>query len=464
MKPLLFWTEEVKKIIWDPFWWILIMAFILYVPFLRMWWWVFLPFFLFEQLKELYLWWLNWDFNYANKKWMVLEMVPPKQILTPVKAMEDIFSVLWPVLYSPPNFREIWCDGIMEHGDDWCSWEIVSLEGKIHFYVRINVSYRPAFEVAIYNHYPEIEIKEVPDFVNLFPPTVPNEEWDAYGEDWDFRREAGYPIKTYEKFFEPQGEKIQAEEKRMDPIISLLEAMTRVGKDEYYWTQFITSSVTDADEPDWKKEAQGIVAKIAKRPEKKKTTFFEDLFFSLKELALGPQQEGSGEKASYEWLPQQKEESGDRELLLTPGERDIVTAIEGKLSKPVFRTTVRGIYVAKRESWSNANKTLLRSYLPHFSSPNLNSLSFSPLTRPKIHYFMRQRRAFIRARKIFKNAVLRFPPLFPERSSEHLNPILNTEEMATLYHFPVRLSGMLAPSSEQIQSKKAGPPANLPIE
>lgn len=67
----------------------------------------------------------------------------------------------------------------------------------------------------------------------------------------------------------------------------------------------------------------------------------------------------------------------------------------------------------------------------------------------------------MRARKMFRMAVLRFPPMYPDRHS--LCPILSTEEMATLWHFPLRVSGMVTPTMGKIESKKVGPPANLPI-
>ena len=77
----LFWWEWVRKIIWDPFWWLILFAIILWVPFLRVWWWVVFPWMLMAQLKTVYIWWLNWDFDYATKrKWVVLEVVPPKEI------------------------------------------------------------------------------------------------------------------------------------------------------------------------------------------------------------------------------------------------------------------------------------------------------------------------------------------------------------------------------------------------
>ena len=65
-----------------------------------------------------------------------------------------------------------------------------------------------------------------------------------------------------------------AEEKRIDPIIALLEAMSKLGPGEHYWMQFTTVPIGDADK-EWKEEGQKIINKIAGRPEKKETTFFE---------------------------------------------------------------------------------------------------------------------------------------------------------------------------------------------
>jgi hypothetical protein len=182
------------------------------------------------------------------------------------------------------------------------------------------------------------------------------------------------------------------------------------------------------------------------------------------QLILGPKKEGSGDGAKYSWVPLEKDEETDElKVSLTPGEREVLTEIERKMSKPIFRTTIRGVYVAKRENWKSPNRIILRSYTAHFKTENMNQLAFQGATRPRIHYFWRKRRVFIRARKMFKNAVLRFPPLFPKRMSGDLNPLLSTEEMATLYHFPLRVSGMVSPTMGNIQSKKAGPPPNLPV-
>ncbi|MFA6190623.1 MAG: hypothetical protein WC711_03925 [Candidatus Staskawiczbacteria bacterium] len=453
----LFWWEWVKKIIWDPFWWVILFIIILWVPFLRVWWWVFLPWMLQAQLKIVYIWYLNWDYDYQKQKWILLEITPLESMLMPLKAMEDVFAAIWPLM-DVANFREKWCDGELAWGPYWCSWELASVEGQIHFYVRALSQHRHSIESSLWGHYPDIEIKEVADYVKLVPPTVPNEEWDMYGEDWDFRREPQYPIKTYPSFFEPQGERISAEEKRIDPIISLLEAMSKLGPGEHYWVQFTTVPVGEKDEPNWQKEGQKIVNKIAKRPEKKEITFFQMLSHTFGELISGPVKDGE----KYSWVPLEiDEETDELRTSLTPGEREVITEVENKLKKPIFRTNIRGVYVAKREAWKASHRVITRTYMGHFSHVHMNSFGFQSKTRPRVHFFMRKRRVFMRARKMFRMAVLRFPPMYPDR--QQLCPILSTEEMATLWHFPLRVSGGSL-AMPKIESKKAGPPPNLPIE
>ena len=41
--------------------------------------------------------------------------------------------------------------------------------------------------------------------------------------------------------------------------------------------------------------------------------------------------------------------------------------------------------------------------------------------------------------------------------------ILNSEELATIYHWPLTLNNMITPAVEKVESKKVQPPANLPI-
>ncbi len=131
---------ELKKTIWDPFWWVFILAFVFWVPFLRVWWWVVAPIVLSMELKTLYLWWIEWDFAYAKTKWVVLEIIPPKEVLIPLKAMEDVFVVMFNPLSDVANFRELWCDGELINTPYWMSFEVASFEGHVHFFCQGNGS------------------------------------------------------------------------------------------------------------------------------------------------------------------------------------------------------------------------------------------------------------------------------------------------------------------------------------
>lgn len=438
------------------------MLVVFWLPVLRVWWWIFAPLFLSMELRTLYLWWIGWDFEYSKIKWSVLEIIPPKEILVPLKAMEDVFAAMFGPLIDSARFRELWCDGELGEAPYWMSWELVSIEGTVHFYARVMSQHRTMLEAILYSHYPELEIQEVPDYAKNIPQNIPNEEWDLYGEDFIATGAPAYPIKTYEEFFEPQGEKISAEEKRIDPINSLMEAISRLGQGEQYWVQFIITSVGEREGfADFEEEAQGIIGKITKRPVKVKKTFADEVLGMMFHLVYGPGKEGSGEKATYKWIEAKVSEEGEREMLMTPGERATVTEIEDKLKKPVFRTSIRGLYVAKRENWKSSNRLALRSYMSHFSTGS-TLLRFDGATRTKVHNIWRKQRVFLRARRILRNAVLRFPSYFPDRRKGSV--LLSTEELATLYHFPFKITSLAFPTVERVEHRKGGPPPNLPIE
>ena len=439
------------------------MVVIFFVPFLRVWWWVFFPVVLSMELRVVYLWWISWDFDYANTKWVILEIIPPKEILVPLKAMEDVFAVMYGPLIDSCNFREKWCEGELTEAPYWMSWELVSIEGSIHFYARVMSPHRSYLESSLYSHYPELEIREVSDYTKDVPQDIPNKEWNLYGEDLVTIGKPGFPIKTFEKFFEPQGEKISAEEKRIDSINSVLESMSRLGPGEQYWVQFIFTSASDREGfPAYEESAKKEIAKLTKRPEKKKKTWGDTLAEMAFNLVAGPQKEGSGEKASYSWAESEAvSETGEREMLLTPGERESLLEIESKLRKPTFRTTVRGLYLAKRENFKSSNGKIMRTYVGHFATSS-NSFNYDKETATKVNFIYRKRRVYIRARRIFRNAVARFSSHFPERARG--TSMLNSEELATLFHFPFKLSSLAFPTVERVEHRKGGPPANLPVE
>ena len=59
--------------------------------------------------------------------------------------------------------------------------------------------------------------------------------------------------------------------------------------------------------------------------------------------------------------------------------------------------------------------------------------------------------------------MLRFSPLFPQKGHWPSSFILNTEELASIYHFPGRRVAP-APFIRRIEAKKGEAPSGLPTE
>ena len=66
----------------------------------------------------------------------------------------------------------------------------------------------------------------------------------------------------------------------------------------------------------------------------------------------------------------------------------------------------------------------------------------------------------MRKRKLFRHYQKRLGPFFPRSGGTF---ILNTEELATLYHFPSRMAAP-APGVPRVEAKKGEAPSGLPME
>jgi len=133
------------------------------------------------------------------------------------------------------------------------------------------------------------------------------------------------------------------------------------------------------------------------------------------------------------------------------------------MKKPAFKTNIRGLYLYKKDNFNSTHRKVVEAYFPHFYTQNLNVLKYGDETRTKVHFIWRARRIYSRKKKIFRNYVERFTPLFPKMSSWGTF-ILTTEELATIYHFPAKITGLAAPAMTHIEAKKSGPPSGLPVE
>ncbi|MDI6591573.1 MAG: hypothetical protein QME61_01365 [Patescibacteria group bacterium] len=432
------------------------------------WWWLIAPLILYFLARFFYLWWIRWEVWYPKFNWILLELKPPKETLKPFKAMEDIFSLLWPI-YDGPNWRERWCEGELPLGGGlWFSFEIVGMGGEIHFYMRIPEFFRNRAESAIYSRYPEAEISIVDDYTKNVPQDVPNEKWDLYGENITLIKPDSYPIKTYQQFFEERPEVVK-EEKRIDPIDSLLESLSKLQPAEQVWLQIVCNAVTDKEIP-WQTQGRAEVKRIGEEVskrwfgEEKKPSIWETLITGKVPAAPPP-------VPAKPWPPGE----------LMPKEQELIQGIENKIKKWGFQVWIRTIYLCKKEEpHFFGNYKIGRGYFSHFATEHLNGLIYWGATRTRVHYWMRDRRLYLRKRKQLKEYIQRFPPNFPwsfkgEFPFPHIFSIigyrtapgirgtfiLNIEELATILHFPAKI---ITPALPYVEAKKGGPPPTLPVE
>ncbi|MFA5086515.1 MAG: hypothetical protein WC468_02960, partial [Candidatus Paceibacterota bacterium] len=367
----------------------------------------------------------------------------------PLRAMEAVFSAFWGSYDPPTKWKERHFKGKRILG---ASFEIVGIDGVPHFFVRLPANNRKLLESSIYAQYPEVEIVEVPDYTKLVPEDIPNKEWDIWGTDFELIKSDVYPIRTYESFFEEKPD-VAKEEKRIDPLSHLFEEISKMQAGEQLWIQMFLLPRGPKEAAGFFERARQEVDKLSKRPEK---PGFNALLIDFWNLLVRGEVPATEVQEEDTFLPP--------EMKLTPGEREIVAAIERKKSKNVFLSFIKYAYVAKRKVFFNGAKGFGTSFFNQFGTQNLNSMKPWSMTTTKVHSpeLFTARKLYLRKRDLLENYRTRDPGFdpFPVEGAMYY---LNAEEVATIYHFPSAI-GVPTASLKRMETKKGAPPAQLPVE
>src|SRR3989344_1563037 len=412
---------DVLQIIWQLFaltWWLILPPF-LFFTFLEMW---------RGYVEGLYL---------RSMTWTLLEIKVPKNISRTPKAMEQIFAALHG-FQSSPKFVDKWWTGKVS---DWVSFELVGHKGGLTFYVRTPEGYRNLIEAAGYDQYPEAEIVEAVDYVQDLPSILPNETYDLFGMNFMLAKEDAYPIRTYEYFEDKE------DERRLDPIAAITEVMSKLKEGEIMWIQLLVEPAGD----EWKEKAEGVVAElIGAKPKESQSVSFAPVFNFLTDLAKAPFVPPSLPEPGK----QEKREGPANQLsFLTPGKRDVVEAIEEKISKLGCRSNLRFVYIDNRGSFTRSNVAAIIGAFQQFNTKNLNALKPDGDTVTKGSWPFKARNEYLKKRQLIS--------AYKTRSFAHRAFVMNTEELATIFHFPTLV--VEAPRLRRLESKKGEPPPNLPL-
>ena len=371
-------------------------------------WWLVLPFPAWLIFKTVWGEYSEFIFNVKGKN-VLLEIRPPAETEKSPKIMEQVFAALHS--WSAPNKFEKYCG--WRPLQDKYTFEIASLEGTVRFFVRCPVAARNNVEAQIYAHYPDAEIFEADDYTLKVPRNLPNKNWDLWGSSLALLKKDAVPIRVYKYFKE------DVTGKMIDPLASMTEAMSRIGKNEYMWFQVI---FTPENEPKWLPKSKEEIKKIREEMIK----------------------DASGEEGSKDFNIQK----------LPPAQQDVLKAIEENIAKPGFWTSLRYVYIAKR---AVINKALgvagFMGAIKQLSDNNLNSLIPNNDTKTFANYYFTEPRLQYRQRKIVED--------YKDRALQGTQFIFNTEELATVFHFPDM--SVKTPAIQRIEAKKGDAPFNLPV-
>ncbi|MFA6428009.1 MAG: hypothetical protein WCW02_00495 [Candidatus Buchananbacteria bacterium] len=395
------------------------------------------------------IWLFNKQGAYAaSVSYLTLAIDVPKQNEQSPKAVEQIFAHLSGA-HKPPDWYEKYFLGMFQLA---YSFELISINGKIQFIVRTPADYHDLVEAAVYAQYPDAVISEVNDYAkdNFFK--VPNPEMDLWGTEFAIYNKDYFPIRTY-----PEFEHILSGELK-DPLTPMLETLGGLKNGEQVWMQLILTPTGN----DWQKkglEAMNKLSGIKVAPKKSKLAKnfgliggeINSLYNETVKQALS----GFGESSA----PASKSKSDEAGMkLLAPHERSAVEAIQRKISKIGYSVKWRVIYLGKKEIFSAARViTPLVGAIKQFNSSEFNG--FAPQNAKygiKVGHHPWAKK--IKVKK--QNKIMR---AYRDRDREIGHPgfILNTEELATIWHFPAIL--VKAPQVSKSEAKHAEPPSSLPL-
>ncbi len=366
---------------------------------------------------------------FAKTEMVVLEIKLPKEIFKSPKAMEICINALSQVSGEGNWYEKYWQGKVRAH----TSLEIVSIGGSIHFFIWIRKGLKNLIEANLYSQYPGIEIYQVPDYtlpVN-FDPAVTS----MWVSEFKLDKADHFPIKTYIDY---GMDKDPEEEYKIDPLTPLIEFMGGIPKDSQIWIQIIIRAhkAEDLDpatgkmvDMKWQKATEKEIEKIIAGAKGEKD----------KEGKLVP---GTGRQ-------------------LTDIEKETITALGRSVTKKAFDTGIRAIYISPKDTHDPANIGGVVGGINHFNS-HLNLFKPENGSAEKWKYLIWKDRSPKKRngeRQEMLDAYKRRAYFYrPYRRKVIM--VLNSEELATLYHFPGGVAS--TPTFTRIESKKSQAPTNIP--
>ncbi|NQV93366.1 hypothetical protein HQ403_02605 [Candidatus Kaiserbacteria bacterium] len=384
----------------------------------------------------------------SKQEYVLLDIRLPREISRSPLAMETLLTNFH-IGIGETTFIDRYILGKVR---PWHSLEMVSLGGEIHFYIWTRKFLQKVIETQIYGQYPAVEIYEAEDYAKKLHYTP--EQYGVWACDFKLTGKDAYPIKTYVDYGLDKDPK---EEFKIDPMAGFFEFLGQIGPDEQIWFQILIR-VNKGDLEEDRKYISAKDLRKEREEEKKDGWIFFGETRSWKEEA-----KKEIKKIIDDATPKYTDDTGKERPgfpNMTPGDTDKIKALERSVSKLGFDVGIRGIYIAKSDKFNPTNIVALTASLKQLNSSNLNG--FSP-TRWFIDFSYPWQDFRGKKKEAYRREVI---DAYRRRSWFHApyktpSFVLNTEELATIFHFPG--SVVQAPTLGRVQSTKGDAPSNLPM-
>ena len=382
-------------------------------------------------------------------KWVLLEVHVPRDVIKTPAAMELIFSNA----FYHQSLKGFWEEFMIGAPWLWFSLEIVSIDGRVHFYIRTPSRIRDLVETQIYAQYPQAKVVEVEDYVWNIPQYRKDGDWNMWGCEFKKAKDDVQTIKTYKQVEElKSGTK---EEYKIDPMTPIIEFLGSLPKGQQVWIQII-------------------IRQSIKKYHSHKGGHVDFSGYAEEHLrnVLRPftrVHKGSGiggtdateirppvfvEESMKLWIQHMRQIHFDCGIrLVTLSDKRITT--EDQFNN--LRRNSRLVFRQFAQPYSNE---LTRVSATQFDAPwsDPTGLALTKIKKRMLNFY--------RMRTFFHPPIqyaIKYPAIFSMffPSGKPNIFVLSNEELASIYHFPGMVSE--TPSFKRVESKIAKPPSNLPI-
>jgi hypothetical protein len=302
-------------------------------------------------------------------------------------------------------------------GKDYYSFEIACTDKKVSFYVNCPKHLQQLVEKQIQAQYPHAFI----DIIKGYNPFQKGGTVEV--EELQLSKQYFYPFRTYKTT-------------ETDPLNSLTNAMSKLDENEGAVIQYILSPAGTA----WQNRPRKMALEVqqGKNPEMVEKGHFYQAFIGLMR-GVGSGLAGVGRGGQQQGSHSHKDLTGySSPIQLTPMQQEIVKKLEEKASRPGYKVNIRLITSSTTPGNANSHMRNLVSAFLQYNFPPFNGLKI---------------------KKRDKNDILK-DYIFRVFRDDGLKSLLNTEELASLWHLPTPY--LETPNIKWLVSKKAPPPVNLP--